>query len=118
MHRFLDGDGAVLGDAAVIAGQQHRPLGERDEDGIVTLSFTGSSILPSPVSKRIASMSSCNCRRMAVCLSESKRATLKLVGSVTNSTLTFSSGGRIACGSGLHSVKSAGSKLSHTVGSV
>ena len=51
-------------------------------------------------------------------LSLSKRATLKLVGSVTCSTLTFSSGGRIACGSGLHSVSSPGSKLSHTVGSV
>ena len=55
---------------------------------------------------------------MAVDLSSSKRATLKLVGSVTISTLTFSSGGRIACGSGLLSVIAAGSKLSHTLGSV
>ena len=55
---------------------------------------------------------------MAVLLSLSKRATLKLVGSVTCSTLTFSSGGRIACGSGLHSVSVAGSNQSQTVGSV
>ncbi len=47
---------------------------------------------------------------MAVFLSESNLATLKLVGRVTISTLTFSSGGRIACGSGLHSVSKAGSK--------
>ncbi len=55
---------------------------------------------------------------MAVDFSLSKRATLKLVGSVTCSTLTFSSGGRIACGSGLLSVMVAGSKLSQTLGSV
>ena len=55
---------------------------------------------------------------MALPFSLSNFATLKLVGSVTISTLTFSSGGRIACGSGLHSVRQAGSKLSHTVGSV
>ena len=55
---------------------------------------------------------------MAVWASESKRADLKLVGSRTCSTLTFSSGGRNACGSGLHSVINFGSKLSHTVGSV
>jgi hypothetical protein len=55
---------------------------------------------------------------MAVLLSLSNFATLKLVGSVTISTLTFSSGGRMACGSGLHSVREPGSKLSQTVGSV
>ena len=83
-----------------------------------TLSFTGSSIFSPPASKRIASMSASMSRRIAVCASESKRAALKLVGSVTCSTLTFSSGGRNACGSGLHSVMNAGSKLSQTVGSV
>ena len=55
---------------------------------------------------------------MAVAFSSLRRATLKLVGKVTCSTLTFSSGGRIACGSGLHKVSVSGSKLSHTVGSV
>ena len=83
-----------------------------------TLSLTGSSIFPSPVSNRAASMSDSSWRRMAVCASESNRADLKLVGSLTCSTLTFSSGGRNACGSGLHSVISVGSKLSQTVGSV
>ena len=42
-----------------------------------------------------------------MCVSEAKRAALKLVGSVTCSTLIFSPGGRIACGSGLHRVISA-----------
>src|SRR5712664_3917852 len=37
MHRLLGGPHAVLGDAAVIAGEQHRPLGERDENRIVHL---------------------------------------------------------------------------------
>ena len=83
-----------------------------------TLSFTGSSIFPSGASKRTASMSDSSWRRIAVCASDSNRAALKLVGSRTCSTLTFSSGGRNACGSGLHSVISAGSKLSQTVGSV
>ena len=46
-----------------------------------------------------------------MCLSESKRAALKLVGSVTCSTLIFSSGGRNACGSGLHSVMHAGIEI-------
>ena len=55
---------------------------------------------------------------MAVCASDSNRAALKLVGRRTCSTLTGSSGGRNACGSGLHSVMSFGSKASHTAGSV
>ena len=63
-------------------------------------------------------MSASSCLRIAVCSSDGKRADLKLVGSRTCSTLTFSSGGRNACGSGLHSVMKFGSKLSHTVGSV
>src|SRR5262245_27273733 len=57
-------------------------------------------------------------RSTAVYSLESKRATLKLVGNVTCSTLTGWSGGRNACGSGLHNVTSAGSKPSHTVASV
>src|SRR5437773_8146643 len=60
-----------------------------------TLSLTGSSI----PSKRAASMSDSSRRRMAVWACESKRADLKLVGSLTCSTFTFSSGGRNACGS-------------------
>jgi hypothetical protein len=76
------------------------------------------SILPAPVSKRAASMSASSLRRIAVCASESKRADLKLVGSLTCSTLIFSSGGRNACGSGLHSVIKRGSKLSQTLASV
>ena len=48
----------------------------------------------------------------------SKRADLKLVGSVTSRKLIFSPGGRIACGSGLHRVSLPGVKLSHTVASV
>jgi len=40
---------------------------------------------------------------------------LEVGRSVTCSTLTFSSGGRMACGSGLHNVSVSGSKLSHTV---
>ena len=55
---------------------------------------------------------------MAVCAAVSKSAALKFVGSLTCSTLIFSSGGRNACGSGLHSVISLGSKLSQTLGSV
>ncbi len=55
---------------------------------------------------------------MAVAVSLSKRAALKLVGSVTCSVLTGASGGRKACGSGLHKVTSGGSKFCHTVGSV
>ena len=35
VHRFLRGAHAVLGDAAVVAGEQHRPLGERHEDRVV-----------------------------------------------------------------------------------
>ncbi len=35
VHRFLRGAHAVLGDAAVVAGEQHRPFGERHEDRIV-----------------------------------------------------------------------------------
>jgi hypothetical protein len=83
-----------------------------------TRSFTGNSILPSGASKRTASMSFSSCRKIEVCMSLSNLATLKLVGSVTWRTFTFSSGGRIACGSGLHKVSRPGSKLSHTVGSV
>src|SRR2546423_15441704 len=78
-----------------------------------TLSLTGSSI----PSKRAASMSDSSRRRMAVWVSESKRADLKLVGSLTCSTFTFSSGGRDACGSGLHSVLSLGADASQTLGS-
>ncbi len=55
---------------------------------------------------------------MLVDASESKRAALKLVGSVTVSTLILSSGMRIACGSGLHSVRQPGSKFAHTLASV
>ena len=76
------------------------------------------SIRPAPVSKRDASMPASSSRSSAVCASEGKRADLKFVGRRTCSTLTFSSGGRNACGSGLHSVMSAGSKRSQTVGSV
>src|SRR2546430_9715178 len=53
-------------------------------------------------SKRAASMSASSPRRIAVCASEGKRADLKLVGSLTCSTFSFSSDGRKACGSGLH----------------
>ena len=49
---------------------------------------------------------------------EAKRADLKLVGRRTCSTLTFSSGGRNACGSGLQSVMNCGSQLAHTDASV
>ena len=35
MHRFLRRTHAVGGDAAIIAGAQHRPLGERHEDRII-----------------------------------------------------------------------------------
>ena len=55
---------------------------------------------------------------MTLPFSLSNFATLKFVGKVTISTLTFSSGGRIACGSGLHSVRTRGSKLSQTRASV
>ena len=55
---------------------------------------------------------------MSVDASESKRAALKLVGSVTVSTLILSSGMRIACGSGLHSVRHPGSKFAQTLASV
>src|SRR6516164_11020302 len=63
-------------------------------------------------------MSACICRNIPVGASAAKCATLKLVGKVTCSTLIFSPGGRIACGSGLHKVTSPGSKLSHTLASV
>src|SRR5690348_2893981 len=55
---------------------------------------------------------------MLVDSSESNRAALKLVGSVTVSTLILSSGIRIACGSGLHSVNRPGSKFAQTEASV
>ncbi len=35
VHRLLGGSHAVLGHAAVVAGQQHRPFGERHEDRVV-----------------------------------------------------------------------------------
>ena len=63
-------------------------------------------------------MPACMSRSICVGSSASNRATLKFVGSVTWRTLTGSSGGRKACGSGLHSVMKAGSKLCQTVGSV
>ncbi len=68
-----------------------------------TRSFTGSS----RPSWRTAQMSASRSRRMAVCASEGKRATLKLVGRLTCRTFTLSSGGRNACGSGLqrHAVR-------------
>src|SRR4051794_20469520 len=66
----------------------------------------------------MASISDCIWRRMAGDFSESKRAALKLVGSVTVSTLILSSGIRIACGSGLHKVMLPGSKFAQTVASV
>jgi len=47
-----------------------------------------------------------------------KTRDLEIGRSVTCNTLTFSSGGRTAWGSGLHKVRVAGSKLSQTVGSV
>ena len=118
MHGFLRRAHAVFGDATIVTRQQHRPFGKRHKMIVGTRNFTGSSILPSGASKRTASMSFSSCRRMPVCMSLSNLATLKLVGNVTCSTLTFSSGGRIACGSGLHKVSNPGSKLSHTVGSV
>ena len=37
MHGVLDVDRAILCDAAVIAGQQHRPFGERHKDRVVHL---------------------------------------------------------------------------------
>jgi len=37
MHRILDGAGAILLNATIIAGQQHGPFRQRDEDGIVHL---------------------------------------------------------------------------------
>ena len=55
---------------------------------------------------------------ICVSLSSSKRAHLKLVGSVTSSSLALPSGGRIACGSGLLSVIFFGSTESQTRGSV
>src|SRR5215471_3939849 len=63
-------------------------------------------------------MSACICRNIEVGGSAAKRAPLKLVGNVTCNTLIFSPGGRMACGSGLHSVTRPGSKLSHTPASV
>ncbi len=63
-------------------------------------------------------MSACIRRSISVEPSSSKRATLKLVGSVTCRTLSFSSGGRKACGSGLHSVTLPGSKALQTSASV
>jgi hypothetical protein len=41
-----------------------------------------------------------------------------MVGSVTSRQLIFSPGGRLAGGSGLHSVSLPGVKLSHTLASV
>ena len=83
-----------------------------------TLSFTGSSMRVPLSSKRASSTSVSSWRRIAVWASDSKRAALKLVGKVTCSTLTGSSGGRKACGSGLHRVSVFGSKLSQTLASV
>ena len=37
MHRFSDGDHVVRPDTAVVAGHQHRPFGQRHENGIVYL---------------------------------------------------------------------------------
>ena len=46
MHRFLRGTHAVFGHAAVIACEQHRPLGEWNENGIVNLEFDRELDLP------------------------------------------------------------------------
>src|SRR5205814_8806127 len=61
---------------------------------------------------RTASTSLSRSLRIFVCASDGKRADLKLVGSRTWSTLIFSSGGRNACGSGLHSVMKLGDRKS------
>ena len=63
-----------------------------------TLSLTGSSAIPFPVSNRAASISVSSFLSISVCESESNLADLKLVGSLTCKTLTGSSGGRNACG--------------------
>ena len=84
-----------------------------------TLSLTGSSILPLAGVEADRFDVRLELRAGSRCARPNRSApTLKLVGRLTCSTLTFSSGGRNACGSGLHSVISFGSKLSHTVGSV
>ena len=82
-----------------------------------TLSLTGSSAIPFPVSNRAASISVSSFRRIFVCASDSNLADLKLVGSLTCKTLTGSSGGRNACGSGLQSVIKEGSNASQTLAS-
>ena len=103
MHRVLDVDRAVRGDAAVVAGQQHRPLGQRHEDRLVDLELHRQVDLAVARVVADASTSFCSGRRMRSA-SDSNRADLKLVGRVTSRKLIFSPGGRIACGSGLHRV--------------
>ena len=112
VHRFLDGDRAVRSDAAVIAGQQHRPFRQRHENRVVHLELDrqidrrrrrGRS---GPPRYPPASGAGSRCARR-----RSKRAALKLVGRVTCSTLIFSSGGRNACGSGLHRVSKPGIEI-------
>jgi len=73
--------------------------------------------LPAGVSKRTASMSFSSSASSALAFSSLNRATLKLVGRVTISTLIASSGGRIACGSGLHR-SPLGIEIVHTLASV
>ena len=108
--RFDDGTGKKI--ELPVSSIAHFASGTNTES--CTFSLTGNSM----PAKRAASTSAASRRRIAVCASESKRADLKLVGSRTCSTFTFSSGGRKACGSGLHRVMKFGSKLSQTVGSV
>jgi hypothetical protein len=70
VHRVLDRAHAVLLHAAVVAGEQHRPLGERHEDRVVHLELDRQLDGSVPVSKRAASMSFSSWRRIAVWASD------------------------------------------------
>ena len=119
MHGILDRSRGILLHAAIVARHQHAPLRQRHEHRVVHLELYGQfDLARTGIKAHRLDIRFPNCRSIAVCASASNRAALKLVGSLTCSTLTLSSGGRKACGSGLHSVISFVSKPSHTEESV
>ena len=107
MHRLADGNHLLRADAAVVAGDQHRPFRERHEERVVHLELDRElqTLLPGRSARLDVGLEVVQHRGRRV---GSKRATLKLVGRPTCSTFFGSSCGRNAWGSGLASVISAG----------
>ena len=114
-HRLAHRHGLSRGDAAVVAGQQHRPFGERHEqrgvDAQLDRHVAAVEAHALDVVGKLRQDLECLRRRH-------KTAVLKLVGRPTFSTFAGSSAGRKACGSGEHRVTFSGSKRSQMPGIV